>query len=140
MNFKYFVIGIYLTFVSLIVMMVFKSCNQKIELETKNYYNEELAYQSVIDAKKIGMAYSDSFQVVEKEGEILISYPESVSADSMVLNFKKPNNEKADKKVLFLGNKISPMPINDFEKGVYNLSIRSYKNNKVMLVEKKIKI
>lgn len=140
MNFKYFIIGIYLTFVAMIVMMVFKSCGQKIELETKNYYNEELKFQDQIDAKLAGNPYADSFAVNEKNGYIVVTHPSSVIADSIVLNFRKPDNAASDKSYKFIGNVVEPLKLSDFNKGFYDLKIRSYKSGKPLLVEKKIKI
>lgn len=140
MNFKYFIIGIYLTFVALIVMMVVKSCHQKVELESQNYYNEELAYQATIDAKQSGNPYQDSFKITEVNGYMTISSPVSVTADSLVLNFRKPDNAASDRKLVFVGNVIKPMPLKDFGRGMYKLSIRSYKKGNMMMIEKKIKL
>ena len=141
MNFKYFIIGIYLLFVGLIVMMVLKSCNQKVELETKNYYNEELKFQEQIDAKLAGNAYADSFAVSEKDAKIYISQPVSVKADSIVLHFNKPDDQASDTVFVFKDAIISPIDKMLFKtKGIYNLSIRLYQSGKPMLIEKKIKL
>ena len=141
MNFKYFIIGIYLLFVGLIVMMVLKSCNQKVELETKNYYNEELKFQEQIDAKLAGNAYADSFAVSEKDAKIYISQPVSVKADSIVLHFNKPDDQASDTVFVFKDAIISPIDKILFKtKGIYNLSIRLYQSGKPMLIEKKIKL
>lgn len=140
MNFKYLIIGIYLLFVGLISMMVLKSCNQNIELETKNYYNEELKYQDQIDAKLAGNPYLDSFRVVEENGNVIVRNPKSVASDSIVLKFKKPDNAASDRTFVFKGNDIEPLKKSEFKNGVYNLSIRMYKDGKPLLVEKKIKL
>jgi hypothetical protein len=141
MNFKYFIIGIYLLFVGLIVMMVLKSCNQKVELETKNYYNEELKFQEQIDAKLAGNAYADSFAVSEKDAKIYISQPESVKSDSIVLKFTKPDDQASDTVFVFKDAIITPIDKLLFKtKGIYNLSIRMYQSGKPMLIEKKIKL
>lgn len=141
MNFKYFIFGIYLVFVGLIVMMVLRSCNQKVELETKNYYNEELRYQEQIDAKLAGNPYKDSFAVTEKDGSIYIANPVSVKADSIVLKFNKPDDMASDTSITVKGSDISPILKSAFKTtGMYNLSIRLYNAGKPMLIEKKIKL
>ena len=139
MNFKYLVIAIYLSFVALIVMMVMKSCNQKIELETKNYYNEELKFQEQIDAKMAGNAYIDSFNVYEKDGQIKLSVPTTYNSDSMVLVFKKPDDAKADRNFKFARQAVS-IAKSEFKSGFYDLDIRVYRSGKPMLIEKKIKL
>jgi len=141
MNFKYFIFGIYLVFVGLIVMMVLRSCNQKVELETKNYYNEELRYQEQIDAKLAGNPYTDSFSITEKDGNIHISQPLSVKADSIVLKFNKPDDMASDTTITVKGSVIAPILKSAFKTaGMYNLSIRLYNAGKPMLIEKKIKL
>ncbi len=141
MNFKYFIFGIYLVFVGLIVMMVFRSCGQKVELETKNYYNEELKYQEQIDAKLAGNPYTDSFSITESDGNIFISQPLSVKADSIVLKFNKPNDMASDTAIVVKGSVIAPILKSVFKTtGMYNLSIRLYSAGKPMLIEKKIKL
>ena len=140
MNFKYFVIGIYLAFVLLIMVMVFKSCGQNIDLETKNYYAEELKYQSRIDAKALGNAYADSFTVVEEGSFIHIRQPLFTDCDSVVVLFKKPDNAAADRLFRFEGNTIEPFARTAFVKGFYGLSIRLFTRRGEMLIEKKIKI
>lgn len=139
MNFKYLVIAIYLCFVALIVMMVMKSCNQKVELETKNYYNEELKFQEQIDAKMAGNAYIDSFNVYEKDGQIKLSVPTAYNADSMVLVFKKPDDSMADRNFKFARQAVS-IAKSEFKSGYYDLDIRVYRSGKPMLIEKKIKL
>lgn len=140
MNFKYFIIGIYLAFVLLIMVMVFKSCGQNIELETKDYYAEELKYQSRIDAKALGNAYADSFTVVEEGEFIRIRQPLLYDCDSVIIVFKKPDNAAADRIFRIAGNTIAPFPKTSFSKGVYGLSIRVFTRRGEMLVEKKIRI
>ena len=139
MNFKYFIIAIYLVFVALIVTMVFKSCGQNIDLETKNYYAEELQYQTKIDALKKGNQYADSFVVYEDAGMIKVKQAKSLLCDSIKLVFKKPDNAKADRSFVFKGSVIEPILKSNFVPGVYGLNIYLYSNG-VYQIEKKIKL
>lgn len=139
MNFKYLVITIYLTFVALIVMMVMKSCNQKVELETKNYYNEELKFQEQIDAKLAGNAYVDSFNVYEKDAQIMITSPGHYTSDSVVLQFKKPDDASFDRHFSFSNQPVA-IKKSEFKSGYYDLDIMVYQSGKPMLIEKKVKL
>jgi hypothetical protein len=140
MNYKYFIIFIYLGFVALILTMVFKSCSQNIDLESKNYYADELVFQTQIDALKMGYTYRDSFKVSVYNNELIISQPSSIECDSFELSFKKPDNALADKLYKFKGPTIQKLKQNEFDAGVYNLDILFHSNNQTYLVEKKIKI
>lgn len=141
MNFKYFIAGIYLTFVALIVMMVVKSCHQKVELQTQNYYNEELKFQEQIDAKLAGNAYKDSFVVTESNNQLVILKPVNLRADSIILKFMKADDAASDKTIKVNGVNLQPIDKKEFKtRGVYDLSIRLYQSGVPMLVEKKIKL
>ena len=140
MNFKYFILALYLTFVGLIVMMVFKSCGQNIELETKDYYNEELKYQQKIDALKLGAVYKDSVKLLANDSFVFLQMPQSIKADSMVLVFMKPDDSKADVTIKLTrtqGVKLDPTL---FASGIYNLSINLYDQSVYTLIEKQIQI
>lgn len=120
------------------VVMVFKSCGQNIGLESKDYYNEELKFQSTIDAKLKGNSWIDSFLVGEKNSNIMVVKPKTLTYDSIKLVFKRPNNKDQDKIIVFNSNSELTIPKKEFEKGVYQLSIWTYQNNNNILVEKKV--
>jgi hypothetical protein len=140
MNFKYFILVLYLTFVGLIVMMVFKSCGQTIELETKDYYNEELKYQLKIDAMKLGASFKDSVQLLANDSFVFLQMPKSIKADSMVLNFMKPDDSKADLSIKFTTTQGVKLDHSLFKSGIYKLSINLYDHSVYTLIEKQIQI
>ena len=126
-------------FVGLIVTMVFKSCGQNIDLETKDYYAEELEYQTKIDALNLGNLYADSFLVYEEAGMVKLKQPVSLVCDSIKLVFKKPDNAKADRSFVFKGPIIEPILKSQFISGVYGLNIYLYSKG-LYQIEKKIKL
>ena len=139
MNFKYFIISLYLAFVALIVTMVFKSCGQNIDLESKDYYAEELHYQTKIDALNKGNQYADSFLVYEEAGMVKVKQAFSLVCDSIKMVFKKPDNANADRSFVFKGSVIQPILKSQFVSGVYGLNIYLYSKS-VYQIEKKIKL
>jgi hypothetical protein len=140
MNFKYFIIALYSLFVILIVVMVFKSCGQNIGLESKDYYNEELKYQSTIDAKLLGNPYIDSFIVGEQDNKIVILSPASLQSDSIKVHFKREDDSSKDRRFVYLGNVISKIDKTEFSAGFYQVYIRCFAGKKEFLIEKRIKI
>lgn len=140
MNFKYFIIAIYLLFVALILTMVFKSCGQNIELETKDYYAKELRYQGEIDAIGKGNLYKDSFSVFRNGNTLKIMNPSSLLADSFRLEFIKPDRAASDRNMIFIGPGIPDLDISNFDEGVYSLKIRAYNNSGAFLIVKQIKL
>ncbi|MEN9739228.1 MAG: FixH [Bacteroidota bacterium] len=140
MNFKYFILALYLTFVGLIVMMVFKSCGQNIELETQDYYNEELKYQQKIDALKLGAVYKDSVKLLANDSFVFLQMPQSIKADSMILVFMKPDDSKADVSIKLTSTQGVKLDPTLFATGIYNLSINLYDHSVYTLIEKQIQI
>ena len=131
---------LYLTFVALIVMMVFKSCGQNIELETKDYYNEELKYQSKIDALKLGEVYKDSIQILASKDFVVLQIPSKLQADSLVLDFVKPDDAKSDRHFVLKSLDQLSFKKSEFKSGVYKLSVNMYHQGVYRLVEKQIMI
>lgn len=140
MNFKYFILALYLSFVGLIVMMVFKSCGQNIELETQDYYNEELKYQQKIDALKLGSVYKDSVKLLANDSFVFLQMPQSIKADSMILVFMKPDDSKADVSIKLTSTQGVKLDPTLFATGIYNLSINLYDHSVYTLIEKQIQI
>ena len=140
MNFKYFILALYLSFVGLIVMMVFKSCGQNIELETKDYYNEELKYQQKIDALKLGAIYKDSVKLLANDSFVFLQMPTTIKADSMILVFMKPDDSKADLSIKLTSTQGVKLDPTLFATGIYNLSINLYDHSVYTLIEKQIQI
>lgn len=139
MNYKYFILAVYLGFVALVMTMVFKSCGQTIELESADYYNEELKYQSTIDAKNLGNPFRDSFRIELAGEKVRLKTPSIPETDSVRLEFRKPDNSAADRTYSFAGAHVSELPVSDFREGVYRLNIRVYTAKGEHLVEKNVK-
>jgi hypothetical protein len=138
MKFKYLIIGLYVSFVTLIIVMVVKGIGQKFDLETQNYYNEELVYQNKIDALKRGNAFADSFLFIKDAHFVHLNAPKSLLADSIVLNFKKPDNALYDLRNKFNGNHVYAIELKEFAKGIYNVEIMVYKDGEALIIPKKI--
>jgi len=66
---------VYIGFVAFIVILVFKASNQKFDLVTKDYYEQELKYQQVIDQAANTKKLSTPVSVERKDGELRIIFP-----------------------------------------------------------------
>lgn len=98
MNWGYKIIVVYAVFVIGITFMVFKSSNEKIDLVTEDYYNQELHFQNRIDdvdranklsrevscqqeGRKLTLKFPDEFINKNIEGSILIYFPADKDKD-----------------------------------------------------------
>lgn len=92
---------LYLAFVALIVTMVFVSANQSIELESKDYYAQELKYQQKIDALNNTNELTSSVSHVVNASDVLLNFPKDQAINGIkgdVLFFCQYDSKK-DKRV-----------------------------------------
>ncbi|MDP2387451.1 MAG: FixH family protein [Bacteroidota bacterium] len=67
--------GLYLGFVALILTLVIVSSSQKMELESKDYYAQELKYQDRIDAVANTNSLPEDVNVLVGEKQVTIEFP-----------------------------------------------------------------
>ncbi|MCW3126501.1 MAG: hypothetical protein JWO03_2159 [Bacteroidetes bacterium] len=114
-------------FVCFMLMMVFKASNQKVELVTTKYYEEELQYQSHIDkiAKTDSSHARPDWQV--KGNQVAMLFPETNGKESIVGNirFYCPSDEHRDFSVPFSAAPSSPISISNekLRHGTYKMQI-----------------
>jgi hypothetical protein len=135
---------LYMSFVTLILSLVYITTKNKDELESKDYYRQELDYQNKIDAIRNAnnLATPVSYEVKGKaiviavpaelrgetfKGEVFLFKP-SDSTKDLTLNF----TPDADGKALVESSKIQP--------GVYKMKITISNNNKKYIKEEVINI
>lgn len=101
MNWSYRITTLYLSFVLLILTMVIICFNQTSELESKDYYAQELRYQEKIDAMKNANALPQSITYEITQNDIIFSFPSEMTNDTFKgeILFFCPSNSKNDKKI-----------------------------------------
>jgi len=80
MNWGYKIILVFAVFVSGILYLVIASFSQNIDLVTTNYYEEELKYQTTIDATERANALSSKIRCVVKNDTMHIEFPAEMKA------------------------------------------------------------
>lgn len=90
---------LYVGFIALIVTLVASSMRQKIDVVSKDYYEQELQYQHTIDASKNQAALSAPASVWATNTEVHINFPKEF-ADKPVstkIHFYSPVNDGFDR-------------------------------------------
>jgi hypothetical protein len=83
----YIITSGYLVFVAGIVFLVYKASSQKFDLVTKDYYEQELKYQHVID-ESANTARLSAPLIVERSGdELQISFPAEMKDKKKTIDF-----------------------------------------------------
>lgn len=98
-NYKFFIILLYVGFISLMMVLVYKCTNLKVDVIDKDYYAEELIYQQQIERqqKSKNLAVQPSWNLTSEE--IIITFPQLDNNDVITGNveFFCPSDGSKDK-------------------------------------------
>lgn len=112
-------------FVVGMLSMVYIAMRQNIEMMDDQYYDKELKYQQVIDAKRNLQAFNDSVLVTQSDGAIHIKIPELAASNIQQgsIEFLRPSDKTKDKTIsLAAGSKgVETLPASELAKGLYRL-------------------
>ena len=78
MNWGYKILLVYLAFIVGILILVYKSSSQKVDLVTENYYQQELKYEQKIDQAERAQSLSSPLRYEVNKNEISIFFPEEM--------------------------------------------------------------
>ena len=126
-------------FMAFIIYFVVQSFNDKTQLVSDNYYEDELKFQEQIDAAKNAKDLNDTLFVTQNGSEIIIDYPNFFSENVCAgqIHFYKPANENHDKLIKFAqsgGKQI--IPRSELAPGRYQVKFDLVVNNKKYFYDK----
>ena len=87
MSWGYKIMFVYIAFVAGIGFLVFKASNQEFDLVTKDYYEQELKYQQVIDQSANASKLSTPVNIEKKDGGLKISFPGEMKNKKKIVDF-----------------------------------------------------
>ncbi|HEV8270455.1 MAG TPA: FixH family protein [Chitinophagaceae bacterium] len=87
LSWGYKITFVYIAFVVGMGFLVFKASSQKFDLVTKDYYDQELKYQQVIDQAANSSRLSAPVTVERDEGELKISFPDEMKNRKKMVDF-----------------------------------------------------
>lgn len=141
MNWGYKILFVYLAFVAGIVLMVFKSSNQKVDLVSEDYYAKELKYQDRIDAIKRAAALSSpvTYEIVQQK--LIISFPKEFTDKKISVSVKLycPSDDRKDvTKDFTTSNGTVTADIPALNKGTHEIQISWKEDDKAYYFEDKV--
>jgi hypothetical protein len=119
---------LYVGFVILILIMVSMAMNQKIDLVSKDYYEQELNYQEKIDKTNRSHALSQQLSWQVLEHALLLKFPKQFKGRIIKgkIYFFRPSDERMDTTLDFLSAD-SSMDLNintsQLKKGLYKMQV-----------------
>lgn len=126
LSWGYIITSGYLIFVTGIVFLVYKASSQKFDLVTKDYYEQELKYQNIIDQSANTAKLSAPLLVTRGDGELQIAFPPEMKNKLKMIDFYLyyPADVKKDfrKSIETKDNELK-QPLPAAMKGMYELKL-----------------
>ena len=118
---------LYIGFVLLIVVLVTASMRQEVDLVADNYYEQELAYQDVLDAGKNQSTLSGPVSIHANETMVTIEFPEEFSRQAINGNiqFYSPIERAWDKEIALnsIQGGMTTIPRSELQRTKYKIKI-----------------
>lgn len=141
--FSKFIWVVFIGFVALISTMVYLSVKQTdIHLVTKEYYKEEIAYQSTIDA--LGNTPASAIAASPASNALGLAFDSTLMSGrwsqgaEIKIDISRPQDAKKDKHLLVRG--LNPVTIQSLEAGRWNVRISWTEAGKDYLWQKQVYI
>ncbi len=141
LNWGHGIIIVYVIFVGGILLLSFKSAQQKFDLVQTDYYGAELKYQEVIEASKRAKAIGGELQVETKGNYLHVILPQQLqnSISKASIQMYCIADEKGDlKKEIVAQNGIFDIEVLSTMKGNYTLKLTIENSGTAYYFEKKI--
>lgn len=141
MSWGYKILLLYSVFVIGIVYMVFKSSAQNVDLVTPDYYEQELKYQSTIDATNLANALSEKLKCTADEQALTIVFPkemQDVQKHTSVWLYCIANKKKDIRQEVTTADATVTVPLRPDNKGMYDVKVTWKANGKDYYFEEKL--
>ena len=142
MNWGYRVALLYISFAGLIIFLVTKSINEKIDLVTPDYYAQELKYNGKMESIERNNNLSTPAMIYCNEEGIRLEFPTDFDTKNITGTIKvfRPSDKNMDFSVDVApgdGN-IQIIPPSDLIKGMYRVKVEYQYNNESYYTEKQV--
>ncbi|HRG37666.1 MAG TPA: FixH family protein [Bacteroidia bacterium] len=117
---------LYLGFVSLIVVMVSMAMHQKIDLVSKDYYEQELNFQEKINKSNRANELKEPLTWDVKQGSLHLKFPQQFQGQKIngTIFFFRPSDAALDKIIpLAADTLLLNIPTSQLKKGLYKMQI-----------------
>lgn len=118
---------LYSGFVLLIVTMVSMSMSQKVDLVSKDYYEQELQFQDKINQMDRTKALSEQLSWQVKNGELVLDFPDQFKGQKTFgkIFFFRPSDSALDKRFAIQADTmdLKSISMRSLKKGLYKMQI-----------------
>jgi nitrogen fixation protein FixH len=126
---KGIVIGMVL-FMSFIVTLVVILMRQDVDMVSDDYYKKELAFNAQYDAQQNYEDASGRIELALSEDSLFIHFPEELRQGNVLVELKRPNNEKQDAHFNVVASEKVMIPTKMLPKGSFDCILTGDRNGK----------
>lgn len=128
------------SFMIFILVLVFTLMSKSAELESDDYYKQELEFENEIQAMNNANNLSEKVDIKSNGEYLTVQFPSSGNVSKMIVELKRPNDKKLDKIYKLSDSKLLTVPSSELTKGVYEIKVFFKKDGKECLTKSSIKI
>ncbi len=122
-------------FIIFIVVLATIMMTSNVDLESEDYYQQEIAYQEEIDALRNANKLDEKVEITNHENHIMVSVPDSMNCNELNVEFRRPNDDKLDRSFQPDNSKTILIEKKELKAGIYNVLI-SYKVDGQLYLQK----
>jgi hypothetical protein len=120
---KGIVIGMSL-FMAFILVLVISLMSHSVDLESEDYYQREINYQSEITAMNKSSELKEKVVVTSMENHVSVVVPTELNCENIEIEMKRPDNKDLDQTFKVNNTKSYLIDKTKLVKGHYNVEIR----------------
>ncbi|SDF78001.1 FixH protein [Dyadobacter soli] len=145
-NWKALIASVYISFISMILLLVSMSAGQKIDLVTDHYYEEELKFQGKIDKAQRAAALPEPLSWQVTENALQVNYPPSLAESNISgeIRLYCPSDNRNDRQFAIEPNAgIQTIALSEIPAGRYKIQFdwkrgnETYWNEGVVVIDHK---
>lgn len=126
LNWGFGIFAFYTVFVLFILFLVFRSSQERVDLVTEDYYQQELEYQNIIDQKNNASRLDPGLLYTIDKMDISLSFPEQQEGISGMIQIYRPSNKSFDRLFKIELSDLNQMKIimDNSPRGLYRMMIK----------------
>ncbi|HNQ00459.1 MAG TPA: FixH family protein, partial [Bacteroidia bacterium] len=116
-----------IVFMTFILQFVYRCTQQRVDLVSEKYYENEIKYQQRIEMNKNTAALDTALRISLNQGKVAIEYPSAKGARSGNITFFKPDDSRQDKIVAIdstSGSTKQLVDVANLKKGWWNVQVQ----------------
>lgn len=136
----YIIIGVFVLFITFILQFVFRSMQNDVQLVSKNYYQQEIEYQTHIDKVERSTSIQENSTIIINNEQLIVNIAPEITQAKGIIHIYNGSDATLDIEIPFEFNKNSSLifPTKNLQQGVWTIKVDFESEGKNFYIEEKI--